>query len=30
MGWIPKGPKSVNLEQKEWAIAHGIEDGGFG
>ena len=28
--WIPKGPKSNELEQKAWAIAHGFEDGGFG
>ena len=30
LGWIPKGPKSADLEQKAWAIAHGFEDGGFG
>ena len=30
LGWIPKGPKSTDFEQKAWAIAHGFEDGGFG
>ena len=30
LGWIPKGPKSTEFEQKAWAIAHGFEDGGFG
>ena len=29
-GWIPKGPKSADFEQKPWAIAHGFEHGGFG
>ena len=29
-GWIPKGPKSADFEQKAWAKAHGFEDGGFG
>ena len=30
LGWIRKGPKSTDFEQKAWAIAHGFEDGGFG
>ena len=30
LGWIPKGSKSANFDQKAWAIAHGFEDGGFG
>ena len=30
LGWIRKGPKSTEFEQKAWAIAHGFEDGGFG
>ena len=30
LGWIRKGPKSADFEQKAWAIAHGFEDGGFG
>ena len=29
-GWIPKGPKSADFDQKAWAIAHGFENGGFG
>ena len=29
-GWIPKGPKSADFDQKAWAIAHGFEHGGFG
>ena len=28
-GWIPKGPKSADFDQKAWAIAHGFENGGF-
>ena len=27
-GWIPKGPKSADFDQKAWA--HGFEHGGFG
>ena len=30
LGWIRKGPKSTDFEQKAWAIAHGFEHGGFG
>ena len=30
LGWIPKDPKSAEIEQKAWAIAHGFEHGGFG
>ena len=30
LGWIWKGPKSADFEQKAWGIAHGFEDGGFG
>ena len=30
LGWIRKGPKSTDFEQKAGAIAHGFEDGGFG
>ena len=26
---IFKGPKSGDIEQKAWAIAHGFEHGGF-
>ena len=29
-GWIPKGPKSADFDQKAWAIAHGFEQGRFG
>ena len=29
-GWIRKGPKVADFEQKPWAIAHGFEHGGFG
>ena len=29
-GWIWKGSKSGDFDQKPWAIAHGFEDGGFG
>ena len=29
-GWILKGSKSADFDQKAWAIAHGFEDGGFG
>ena len=29
-GWISKGPKSADFDQKAWAIAHGFEHGGFG
>ena len=29
-GWIPKGPKSADFDQKPWAIAHGFEIGEFG
>ena len=29
-GWISKGPKSADFDQKAWAIAHGFELGGFG
>ena len=28
-GWIPKGPKLADFDQKAWAIAHGFEHGGF-
>ena len=28
-GWIGKGRKSTDFEQKAWAIAHGFEHGGF-
>ena len=30
LGWIPKGPKSTDFDQKPWAIAHGFEHGRFG
>ena len=26
---VLKGPKSSDFEQKDWAIAHGFENGGF-
>ena len=29
LGWIPKGRKLTDLEQKFWAIAHGFEHGQF-
>ena len=29
-GWIPKGPKLADFDQKAWAIADGFEHGGFG
>ena len=29
LGWIGEGRKLTNFEQKPWAIAHGIEQGGF-
>ena len=29
MGWIRKGRKSADFEQKAWAIAHAFEHGGF-
>ena len=29
LGWIPKGPKSTDFDQKPWAIAHGFEQGRF-
>ena len=29
LGWILKGPKSTDFEQKAWAIAHGFEQGRF-
>ena len=29
-GWIRKGPKVADFEQKPWAIANGFEHGGFG
>ena len=29
-GWIPKGPKSADFDQKACAIADGFEHGGFG
>ena len=29
LGWIRKGRKSANFEQKAWAIAHAFEHGGF-
>ena len=29
-GWIWKGSKSADFDQKAWAIAHGFEHGGFG
>ena len=29
LGWIPKGPKRTDFEQKAWAIAHGFEQGRF-
>ena len=25
LGWIPKGAKSTDFDQKPWAIAHGFE-----
>ena len=28
-GWIRKGPKLADFEQKAWAIAHGFEHGEF-
>ena len=28
-GWIWKGSKSADFDQKAWAIAHGFEEGGF-
>ena len=28
--WIRKGPKSADFEKKPWAIANGLEHGGFG
>ena len=28
-GWIRKGPKVADFEQKPWAIGHGFEHGGF-
>ena len=29
LGWIPKGRKLADFEQKAWAIAHGFEYGRF-
>ena len=29
LGWIGEGRKLTDFEQKAWAIAHGIEQGGF-
>ena len=29
LGRILEGPKSADLEQKAWAIAHDFEPGGF-
>ena len=29
LGWIPKGRKLANFEQRAWAIAHGFEHGSF-
>ena len=29
-GWIWKGSKSADFDQKAWAIAHGFENGGLG
>ena len=29
LGWIRKGRKLADFEQKAWAIAHGFEHGGF-
>ena len=29
-GWICKGSKSADFDQKAWDIAHGFEHGGFG
>ena len=29
LGRILKGPKSADVEQKDWAIAHTFENGGF-
>ena len=29
LGWIRKGRKSADFEQKAWAIAHAFEHGGF-
>ena len=29
-GWIWKGSKSADFDQKAWAIANGFEEGGFG
>ena len=29
LGWIPKGPKSTDFDQKPWAIAHGFKQGRF-
>ena len=30
LGWIPKGPKSADFDQKAWALAHGFQHGVFG
>ena len=30
LGWIPKGPKSIDFDQKPCAIAYGFEQGRFG
>ena len=30
LGWIRKGRKSTDFEQKAWAIAHGFEHADFG
>ena len=30
MGWIPKGGKSTDFDQRPWATAHGFEQGRFG